>query len=74
MIIKNRDWLSRNIKTIISALVIDCPYGENPALCPFHGIRQKEDADKFEWVENLSDDEMIGYYDYHEKCFRDRQA
>lgn len=59
------------LKVFEYGLLMACPLGSdpNPRDCPFYETRKRPIAERFNWVDELSDEKCVEYYQYHIKCF-----
>ena len=49
-------------------LSFECPSGGNPIHCPGHAIRLKTIPERKAWIEGLSDQECLDFYERHLAC------
>lgn len=63
-----------SLKAFEYGLVIECPLNgdPNPSDCPLHDIRLLSIKERFEWVDQLSDEQCVWYYRYHQKCYSEK--
>lgn len=73
MIIKNADWVEKNIDTLIYALALECPLGNNPTLCPLHDFRHCSMDEQTSAMKQLSQKEKLTFYEHHVFCFKMRR-
>ena len=57
-----------DLKTVLFGLAVECPMGNNPSDCQIHHIRLLPMQERYEWVEKLSNEQCVEYYEYHKKC------
>jgi hypothetical protein len=69
MIVNNFKWLTENLDTIISALLMECPYGGNPADCKLKVIREYPIIEQQHYLANLTKSEKMEIYQHHKECF-----
>jgi hypothetical protein len=62
------------VRTMLVGLTIECPQGDDPKVCPLHGMRQLSFSEKFEWVKSLPDNELFNTYFLHCKCLASRDT
>ncbi len=63
------------IKRFLFGLVMECPLGGNPEGCQFHQIRCVKGAErrKWQWLKQLSHDELLDYYLNHHACITNKK-
>jgi hypothetical protein len=54
------------------ARLLRCPTGDNPKECPLHEVRKWPLEDRLRWLNNKSDEEIIGLYRHHIDCFESK--
>lgn len=63
-----------SIRAFEFGLLMACPINgdPNPQTCPLHEVRLRPVAERFQYVESLSDEESIKIYHQHRKCYAER--
>jgi hypothetical protein len=58
----------KQIRAMVVGLVFECPLGGNPDDCMCHAVREMPAGERFEWVNQLSDDDCLELYRKHSLC------
>ncbi len=62
-------------RTILRPLAESCPAGErNPKDCPLFLLRQMERPQRFEWMQALSEADLVYLATYHHVCLNTKTA
>lgn len=70
----NQDKKSAKLKSLVLGLLISCSFFDGPsAECPLSEMRNyTSDAEKYDYVMGLNDEEINAILQYHEDCYKKR--
>lgn len=60
----------REVREMLLGILFYCPLGGNPKDCNCHSIRNLSTGKRFEWLNQLTDQESLGIYRNHILCLK----
>jgi len=58
----------------IFGLAVACPFDQgNPCECPLHELRKKSLQQRYQWLQDLSDDSLREILVFHRKCLDEKE-
>jgi len=60
--------IEEEARIYLQARLLRCPFGGNPVDCPLHHIRKRPMQERYAWLEEQSDQQVVELYRYHEVC------
>jgi hypothetical protein len=58
----------------IFGLAVACPFDQgNPCKCPLHDLRTKSLRERYEWLNEASEESLRDILTFHEKCLDEKE-
>ena len=64
----------QNKRAWVKGLVMGCPFDDELPDCPLQSLRKQTPAERFNLVNDMTDDDLIHIVSYHKECLAQREA